>query len=171
MKKINKNYDELLRHPKWQKRRLKIMERDNWACSVCSEKEKALNVHHKTYGQNNKPWEYPDTNLETLCHDCHSKKHQITDVFKKMSLEEKFNVFRKAVEGIPCETKELDEFFITTHPNDPKYCFIVHVPSMLFSSFCVNVQEAYDRMKSDPELMPKIKKIIIDKLTRPDAFD
>jgi len=48
---------------------------------------------------------------------------------------------------------------------------LVYLPSMLFSSFCINVQEAYYRMKADPELMPKIKKIIIDNMSHPDAFD
>lgn len=37
---------------------------------------KGLNIHHKYYIQNHKPWEYDDSALVTLCEDCHQKRHQ-----------------------------------------------------------------------------------------------
>lgn len=37
---------------------------------------KGLNVHHKYYIQDRKPWEYPDEALITLCESCHQKMHE-----------------------------------------------------------------------------------------------
>lgn len=37
---------------------------------------KNLNIHHKFYFRNKKPWEYNDDALITLCEDCHHKWHQ-----------------------------------------------------------------------------------------------
>lgn len=35
-----------------------------------------LNVHHKQYILGHKAWEYPDTDLVTLCNECHSAIHK-----------------------------------------------------------------------------------------------
>ena len=56
--------------PRWQKRRLEIMERDGFACMCCGDKESELHVHHKRYkGQ---PWETKDDDMQTLCVKCHT---------------------------------------------------------------------------------------------------
>lgn len=39
-------------------------------------KDPGLNIHHKYYIQKNKPWEYDDEALITLCEDCHKNYHQ-----------------------------------------------------------------------------------------------
>jgi hypothetical protein len=65
------NYSDLLKDPRWQKTRLKIMERDGWKCVVCGETEKTLSVHHKYYRPGVKPWDYPSESLVTLCEFCH----------------------------------------------------------------------------------------------------
>lgn len=66
-----KSYWELLRSPEWQKKRLQIMERDEFTCQKCDAREKTLNVHHKIYHKGRKPWQYEDRELVTLCEDCH----------------------------------------------------------------------------------------------------
>lgn len=65
------NYSELLKNPKWQRKRLTIMNRDKWRCSLCWNKERTLHVHHLKYIKGKKPWEYPNDYLMTLCEDCH----------------------------------------------------------------------------------------------------
>jgi 5-methylcytosine-specific restriction endonuclease McrA len=65
-------YDELLKDPRWQRKRLDIMNRDNFTCQLCKSKKKTLNVHHKVYHRGLLPWENPDKDLITLCEDCHS---------------------------------------------------------------------------------------------------
>ena len=64
-------YAEKLKDPRWQKKRLQILERDKWTCRACGEKEKTLHVHHIFYLQGADPWDIPDGLLITFCCDCH----------------------------------------------------------------------------------------------------
>jgi len=62
------------------------MERDGFICQSCGDETNTLNVHHKYYIKDKKPWEYPDNLLITLCEICHeceeSCKYIITDFTK-----------------------------------------------------------------------------------------
>src|ERR1041384_2592432 len=69
----NASYFELLRDPRWQRKRLEILQRDGWACTACRATDRQLHVHHNGYLKGKKPWEYEDWNLVTLCDDCHEK--------------------------------------------------------------------------------------------------
>lgn len=64
-------YSEKLRDPRWQKKRLDILSRDNFTCQCCGDTETELNVHHKKYKKGKEPWDYPNNFLETLCKHCH----------------------------------------------------------------------------------------------------
>ena len=46
-----KPYNEQIKSPKWQKVRLRILERDNWECTMCGDTETQLQVHHKYYSK------------------------------------------------------------------------------------------------------------------------
>ena len=84
-------YSELLKRPEWQKKRLKILERDNWSCQNCFNKDNTLNVHHKIYISTYlNPWDYPDILLITLCDNCHEKDHLL-----RKELEEKILRFTR----------------------------------------------------------------------------
>lgn len=67
------SYSDKLKDPRWQKKRLKIMERDNWKCYNCDDEESTLNIHHKKYIKGRDPWEYPDKLLVTVCEKCHKE--------------------------------------------------------------------------------------------------
>lgn len=69
--KMKKDYLSLLKDPRWQKKRLEIMQRDNFTCQHCGCRDKTLHVHHLTYDKCKKPWEYNNSNLLTLCESCH----------------------------------------------------------------------------------------------------
>lgn len=71
------NYSETLKDPRWQKKRLSILERDEFKCRECGDTESTLNVHHKKYDFNKNPWDYNDSNLITLCENCHKEKHKL----------------------------------------------------------------------------------------------
>jgi hypothetical protein len=71
------NYSELLKDPRWQKKRLEILSRDGWRCRECYAKDKTLHVHHQYYISGNSPWEYDDITLITLCMDCHEQCNRI----------------------------------------------------------------------------------------------
>lgn len=70
------SYKQKLQDPQWQKKRLTIMERDQWACRGCGDKESMLCVHHLEYKRGANPWEYPDDKLVTLCPGCHEDEHE-----------------------------------------------------------------------------------------------
>jgi len=68
-------YQEKLKHPKWQQKRLKILERDSWRCQTCGDENNSLHVHHIEYGK--EPWSVSDDNLITLCESCHAEVERI----------------------------------------------------------------------------------------------
>lgn len=76
-------YSEKLKDPRWQKKRLEIMQRDKFTCRACDEQKKTLNVHHLNYEKNKDPWDYDDLNLVTLCEDCHNVMHWIDKFIKE----------------------------------------------------------------------------------------
>lgn len=73
-------YAEQLKDPRWQRKRLRVLERDGWTCQNCGDTEKTLNVHHLVYRPNTPPWKYSDDELVTTCEDCHSDDHAIDDL-------------------------------------------------------------------------------------------
>lgn len=72
-------YSEKLRRPEWQRKRLQILERDNWICTSCLAKDKNLQVHHVVYYKKKEPWQYPDYLYQTLCEECHAIRHELID--------------------------------------------------------------------------------------------
>lgn len=62
-------YREKLLDPRWQKLRLRVLERDGWCCVACGESKKTLHVHHGFY--EGEPWDAPEDTLWTLCEACH----------------------------------------------------------------------------------------------------
>ena len=70
---------------RWQKKRLEIMERDEWACRSCgaSGEGVTLNVHHIHYESGKAPWEYPEHMLVTWCEKCHAAIHDLQHMLLK----------------------------------------------------------------------------------------
>lgn len=68
------NYRNKLRDPRWQKRRLEILERDQWRCTVCGEDTQPLHVHHLYYDRFTEPWDAKPRCLITMCAACHSEE-------------------------------------------------------------------------------------------------
>lgn len=69
----------LFKHPEWQKKRLKILERDEFTCVRCGDDQETLHVHHTFYWDKEDevcPWEYSDASLITLCDYCHDIEHK-----------------------------------------------------------------------------------------------
>lgn len=70
-------YWEKLKDPRWQRKRLEIMDRDGFACQECGKEDRTLNVHHVIYKSKVDPWDYPDGLLLTLCEPCHESRHAL----------------------------------------------------------------------------------------------
>lgn len=68
--------------PRWQRRRLQVMESVGFQCENCGSKDTTLNVHHKRYRGDQKPWEYEDWELACYCEKCHKKWHDSMESLK-----------------------------------------------------------------------------------------
>lgn len=73
------SYFEKLKDPRWQRKRLEILQRDNWTCCQCGATSKTLHVHHTHYRKGADPWDYGGEFLKSLCEDCHSEVTELTD--------------------------------------------------------------------------------------------
>lgn len=83
---MDNNYSEKLKDPRWQKKRLKIMERDSFTCQYCKDKETTLNVHHLKYSKGF-PWNISDKYLITVCEDCHKIINQYGEISSVLKLK------------------------------------------------------------------------------------
>lgn len=77
------SYYELLKHPQWQKKRLLVLQRENFCCEDCGSDEKTLHVHHTYYESGLKPWEYPGESLHVLCEKCHADVQDMKTLFDR----------------------------------------------------------------------------------------
>ncbi len=69
------NYAQKLLDPRWQKKRLEVLEQADWSCEMCGDSESTLHVHHKQYIKGRDPWEYSRGQLVVLCRLCHGNHH------------------------------------------------------------------------------------------------
>jgi len=69
------SYGDLLRDPRWQKKRLEMLEAAGWKCSGCEKTTETLHVHHVHYRRGAMPWEYDASELRVLCETCHTNVH------------------------------------------------------------------------------------------------
>ncbi len=79
------SYAEKLKDPRWQKKRLKVLERDGFECTDCGDDKKTLHVHHLNYAKSGNPWDSKLDDLETLCEDCHGEHEHLKDVKKSVA--------------------------------------------------------------------------------------
>lgn len=79
-----RSYSEELKDPRWQKKRLEVLQRDGFQCQNCGDTQSELNVHHVYYDPDFKVWEYPDEAYMTLCKTCHYRWHYLKKGIDKM---------------------------------------------------------------------------------------
>lgn len=77
------SYSEKLRDPRWQKKRLCVMQRDGFACRDCGDADSMLHVHHCHY-EKGEPWQTDERFLLTLCADCHCHRGDIEHDLKSL---------------------------------------------------------------------------------------
>lgn len=90
-------YKEQILDPRWQKRRLEILNRDKFSCTYCGETKLTLHVHHTYYENDVYIWDAKDEYLTTLCCEHHKYFHdripeyfnEVLDFFK-MKLKDPF---------------------------------------------------------------------------------
>lgn len=74
-----KSYFEKLKDPRWQKKRLEVLEYNEWRCERCMDGESTLHVHHRQYFKGREPWDYEAGQLAVLCEECHATTHEDED--------------------------------------------------------------------------------------------
>ncbi len=77
-------YWELLRDPRWQRRRLEVLQSANFTCAHCRDTTSELQVHHTHYKKGCKPWEYDGLDLVCLCKPCHEKVTQGLSIIRAL---------------------------------------------------------------------------------------
>jgi hypothetical protein len=75
-----KSYAELLKDPRWQRKRLEVLEKNDFQCQSCGDKTTQLHVHHGCYLRGRRPWEYEDQFYHVLCDSCHQLAHKKKDI-------------------------------------------------------------------------------------------
>lgn len=82
---MNKYQTKLL-DPRWQRKRLGILQNADWKCQHCNSRDKTLQVHHGYYRPGANPWDYEDTTLWCLCRDCHEEAQaKLTQVHREIA--------------------------------------------------------------------------------------
>ncbi|HDM8135507.1 TPA: HNH endonuclease [Vibrio harveyi] len=160
--------NEDLKHPKWQRMRLKIMERDNWKCIHCGEDDKTLNVHHSLYINGRKPWEYCESDLETVCEDCHRELHKVKRLYSSATLDKKISMWHTLIGDSPKVQRviECGVFLIIELTESKEYCQIIHAPSFR-GTFCpIPAEAVHFKMLNEPESLDELKHIIMQGSSR-----
>lgn len=113
---MTKSYVELLRDPRWQKRRLSVLEAAEFKCANCGSATETLHVHHINYTKGAKPWDYPDDKLRCLCESCHENVSLaipvMRDVMSKLPVEvlDQLMGFAIGLHQVTNRGETLDEF-------------------------------------------------------------
>lgn len=98
------SYAEKLKNPKWQKKRLEILQRDEFKCCYCNDAETELQIHHLKYTK--EPWQAPNEDLITLCKHCHTlisthKETKFVTIIKHNRKDDGFIVTKEIANNKP----------------------------------------------------------------------
>lgn len=155
-------YSEKLRDPRWQKRRLEIMQRDKYACQHCHSTTNTLHVHHVHYNKGAMPWEYEDDMLMTLCEDCHNGLEE----FNKYLLYQVAK-YRSIREGVCRMAYAMDVH--TPWVNPSIYFFVEAVDTLIKST--IRIQSGKLDDEADKEWRETFKESVRIMVTRLEEID
>jgi len=79
-----KTYAEKLKDPRWQKKRLEVLNHYDFLCQICGDGESTLHVHHKQYIKGREVWDYDKEQLVCLCENCHENQHELDANFNDL---------------------------------------------------------------------------------------
>ena len=77
-------YAEQLLDPRWQKKRLEVLSNAEFSCQYCGDGKSTLHVHHKQYIKGRQVWEYENSQLISLCKNCHLDQHENEEKFNDL---------------------------------------------------------------------------------------
>lgn len=146
------SYLDKLKDPRWQKKRLEILNRDEWTCTFCDAKDTTLNVHHISYF--NEPWDAPNTHLITLCEDCHkAETDDLKEVIKRLPNQLKSKRFSAESIELLSSIFETDRQWFRPYPSLPILKMVVD-DNVLWNFVSA---EYWRRLEHDADLKRSIK--------------
>lgn len=77
MQRANLTYAEKLRDPRWQKKRLEILNLAKWQCEDCGTEKVELHIHHSHYLYGVDPWDHPGDLMTVVCKSCHKERQLV----------------------------------------------------------------------------------------------
>jgi len=86
------SYEDKLKNPLWQRKRLEKMDQAGWKCEVCCDMNEELHVHHREYLGGLEPWSYTLEELECLCSTCHKLRHMPKEKLKTFAQAAGLNI-------------------------------------------------------------------------------
>lgn len=105
-------YSEKLKSPKWQKKRLEILNIHGFKCDICKAEDKTIHVHHRFYIKGREPWEYDNDVFQVLCERCHNSHHKESEIIGKYNeILEKYEDLETGLEIILFRIRELEVYF------------------------------------------------------------
>jgi len=131
-------YYEKLKDPRWQRKRLEVMQRSNFCCQQCHRDDVTLNVHHVYYMSKRDPWDYPNFALQCVCEECHGENHESCEYTNFESLIE-------LIAGDDFENPILYDFFEQV---DCLKCDFQLSHNQLLDSLVVAVRDMHNRYAS-----------------------
>jgi hypothetical protein len=157
-------YKDQIKSPKWQKKRLEILNLRGFKCEKCNCDEKQLHVHHRFYLKNRKAWEYDNDVFQVLCYVCHENEHNNTKtknfelydyIFEELKFEIKSDKMVRAL-----EYKNVLQQFIEIENEqynyDENYLYIDNIQMLLFV--------LKNGSKKDRNLIYNLIEVLFDKI-------
>lgn len=154
-------YADDLRHPKWQRKRLEVMQAAEWKCSSCNSENRTLHVHHRRYIRGRKPWEYDDADLISLCDECHTLFHRVDDGYKDLESSRKQAVLLKIL-GPNSELIRRGPFAFVRNPRKANECLVIHVPSCAWHGFTLSLEAAVAFFDSRPTQRAELLAMVLE---------
>ena len=145
---VKSNYATKLKDPRWQKKRLEILERDGWACQLCGDTESTLMVHHRQYMPGRDPWDCPSEFLITLCEECHTNESDLRAEEEKALLDimrEKF--WAKDVNDLACAINEM-EIYYDSEVTMSAITWLLRTPEQLYSLVSHYMKTKHSELKN-----------------------
>lgn len=111
-----KTYIQKLQDPRWQRKRLEIMQRDDFKCRHCEADDKPLQIHHIAYNFKD-PWDIEDRLLISLCNECHDiETGAVKEAFAKLIQSMKMAGYM-SLDVLQLQTVFQDSNIRGVHPN------------------------------------------------------
>lgn len=120
-------YAEKLKDPRWQKKRLEVLGRDNFTCLMCGDTETELHIHHEYYPNSMNPWDIDIDDLTTYCKHCHSLVEHTKNEFPVFTDVFKTKTSSKYVKLYASSLPALTDLFVFNY-KDGKVYYESHIP-------------------------------------------